>query len=71
MENMKRENEVQEKEELHSFVIMRDGEVVGGQSQFLTADEVPSYIERYKRAYRANKVIVYVCDSRTGYLILK
>lgn len=53
----------QENEVLYSFVMKRDGDVVGGQSQFLLEHEVGKYVNNYKRAYQANEVMVYVYDS--------
>lgn len=46
-------------EQLYSFVMKRNGEVVGGQSQFLLQEEIEKYIKTYKRTYQANEVLVY------------
>jgi hypothetical protein len=49
----------QETEVLYSFVMKREGEVVGGQSQFLLEEEIGKYVKNYKRAYQADEVLVH------------
>jgi len=51
------------KENLYMFVMKKEGEVVGGQSQFLMETEVEKYVANYKRAYTANEVLVYTFDQ--------
>lgn len=57
----------QGKEELYTFVMKRQGEVVGGQSQFLYESEVDKYINNYKRAYQANEVFVYAFNKYNSF----